>query len=203
MVTSVLISSAVWISIHALLAESDPTQYAGRNAHTYFYPRSPCGERPRPGLTRYYPGRNFYPRSPCGERRGGGWGSAPDWRISIHALLAESDTYNIDAFTKINDFYPRSPCGERPIDAGTGFFVLDISIHALLAESDGFLRRHDGLNRDFYPRSPCGERLCVGGLPTVKCPFLSTLSLRRATQQHNGLFGVILFLSTLSLRRAT
>ena len=58
------------ISIHALLAESDPRQYARRNAHMYFYPRSPCGER-RVG-----------PR-PCGPAR----------IISIHALLAESDKF--------------------------------------------------------------------------------------------------------------
>ena len=101
-------------------------------------------------------------------------------------------------------FYPRSPCGERrkitiTVDEGTL-----ISIHALLAESDG------------------------GGLLScfAKTIFLSTLSLRRAT---DGLFffsrrnrisihallaesdtvssGTIsltkAFLSTLSLRRAT
>ena len=57
----------------------------------HFYPRSPCGER------LILPGRlgflsfHFYPRSPCGERP---WltsfPSSPT-RISIHALLAESD----------------------------------------------------------------------------------------------------------------
>ena len=55
-----------------------------------FYPRSPCGERPGKGpAVKGY--RNFYPRSPCGERP---WltsfPSSPT-RISIHALLAESD----------------------------------------------------------------------------------------------------------------
>ena len=34
---------------------------------------------------------NFYPRSPCGERLYLVRGQRPNWRISIHALLAESD----------------------------------------------------------------------------------------------------------------
>ena len=33
------------ISIHALLAESDGHQSSGNSFDTYFYPRSPCGER--------------------------------------------------------------------------------------------------------------------------------------------------------------
>ena len=100
-----------------------------------FYPRPPCGERRR----RNIPARkadNFYPRSPCGERL-----SCPCYvltiiHISIHALLAESDTTPtlrpscIVAFlstlslrratrlfcdfrTLFGYFYPRSPCGER------------------------------------------------------------------------------------------
>ena len=100
------------ISIHALLAESDLYSQSGCDPRKYFYPRSPCGERPVATTTatiRCY----FYPRSPCGERR-----RCPQWRclpiaISIHALLAESDL--------------RPPCfrGRQKI-----------SIHALLAESD-------------------------------------------------------------------
>ena len=34
--------------------------------------------------------------------------------ISIHALLAESDTSNQPEQQEQHDFYPRSPCGERP-----------------------------------------------------------------------------------------
>ena len=123
------------ISIHALLAESDDV-YKEANfpgfaflstlslrratsalywfsiADRYFYPRSPCGERPicqalippcnaflstlslrRATLRRsasIWLDRYFYPRSPCGER-----------------LIMEA--------TKIENkyFYPRSPCGER------------------------------------------------------------------------------------------
>ena len=56
------------ISIHALLAESDEISENQYMQTFYFYPRSPCGERPD--------------------------GSSADGAadlISIHALLAESD----------------------------------------------------------------------------------------------------------------
>ena len=56
--------------------------------------------------------------------------------ISIHALLAESDLRVISKTRSQPNFYPRSPCGERPL---SGFLV-------------------GGIN-NFYPRSPCGERL--------------------------------------------
>ena len=39
------VSYNVWISIHALLAESDNSQQEKNNGHENFYPRSPCGER--------------------------------------------------------------------------------------------------------------------------------------------------------------
>ena len=80
--------------------------------------------------------------------------------ISIHALLAESDglpSHNIRHF--------------------------GISIHALLAESDPGLGIGTPGPNYFYPRSPCGERLSAA--PPARrevWPFLSTLSLRRATR---------------------
>ena len=59
-----------------------------------------------------------------------------EFRISIHALLAESDGFGLARMAPHAYFYPRSPCGERrkitiTVDEGTL-----ISIHALLAESD-------------------------------------------------------------------
>ena len=78
------------ISIHALLAESD-VQHLPKSAATLdFYPRSPCGERQ--GKSSIKKGRaNFYPRSPCGERRPPAPPGQKFYKISIHALLAESD----------------------------------------------------------------------------------------------------------------
>ena len=193
-------------------------------------------------------GRDFYPRSPCGERPGGkihdprkilflstlslrratkqAITAEQTARISIHALLAESDYTAICKTPPTQDFYPRSPCGERPLGAVTSPAVIrflstlslrratgcnavydipvTISIHALLAESD-------------QPRSRKTGKLL---------PFLSTLSLRRATSlfrspqatsaisihallAESDRYGVrvakidLAFLSTLSLRRAT
>ena len=174
----------------------------------YFYPRSPCGERPRNGAIRVHLDN-----------------------ISIHALLAESDLSVRSACHVLAHFYPRSPCGERQQIRQTLHRLQDISIHALLAESDGqslragtrsaqflstlSLRRATHLNsnrtiiirflstlslrratmlsglkfsrpRDFYPRSPCGERPIVYDIVFVPRKFLSTLSLRRATTWQRG-----------------
>ena len=127
--------------------------------------------------------RYFYPRSPCGERQHCPAHPTSAPVISIHALLAESDrakypcsgppgrflsTLSLRRATvtprhstvRACYFYPRSPCGERlgiPNQVGTWDVI---SIHALLAESD-----------------------VLGAVtsPAV-IKFLSTLSLRRATQ---------------------
>ena len=56
--------------------------------------------------------------------------------ISIHALLAESDSIKMELDRTASNFYPRSPCGERLNDAINGCNPDFISIHALLAESD-------------------------------------------------------------------
>ena len=56
------------ISIHALLAESDGGVRRGRPSTGHFYPRSPCGERPKAILVKVVLLPHFYPRSPCGER---------------------------------------------------------------------------------------------------------------------------------------
>ena len=168
--------------------------------------------------------------------------------ISIHALLAESDGSFCPADSCGWHFYPRSPCGERRSEGTTatsaGIFLSTlslrratlamagytkaeiISIHALLAESDYTAIVCAPPTLNFYPRSPCGERPIMVGAGTMILPFLSTLSLRRATTGFDS--GTMVpaisihallaesdptmpctdlrgprFLSTLSLRRAT
>ena len=80
--------------------------------------------------------------------------------ISIHALLAESDRPPGNSCGTIYlHFYPRSPCGERPL--------LPLCYNR---------------PSDFYPRSPCGERLVAVCYDYYSIGFLSTLSLRRATE---------------------
>ena len=101
------------ISIHALLAESDQAGLRRLSPKLYFYPRSPCGERPHSRLFAWIT-QNFYPRSPCGERHLTKYHFTLLFYISIHALLAESDRSK-----KSDHLQPTR-----------------ISIHALLAESD-------------------------------------------------------------------
>ena len=55
----------------------------------------------------------FYPRSPCGERPRRASRQQPAGEFSIHALLAESDRRPIFFWQAEQIFYPRSPCGER------------------------------------------------------------------------------------------
>ena len=147
----------LFVSIHALLAESDFAS-SGRFKIVYsFYPRSPCGERHAPN------------RRPCQHSK-----------VSIHALLAESDISCARSASKLGGFYPRSPCGERHFSGTAWVQEFPVSIHALLAESDTWARgsrvtyvvsihallaESDGLLcymthhcSCFYPRSPCGER---------------------------------------------
>ena len=87
------LSSFTRISIHALLAESDRHYGLLRPSRVgYFYPRSPCGERPSAGrLQIIY--RGFL--STLSLRRATYLASQTfdiD-KISIHALLAESDSF--------------------------------------------------------------------------------------------------------------
>ena len=147
--------------------------------------------------------RYFYPRSPCGERRF----HAADIsarRISIHALLAESDWDVIAVMT----------------DAQS------ISIHALLAESDKMdaikladsvlflstlsLRRATWIHHEPPAASTISIHALLAESDTsstviviLRKRFLSTLSLRRATATRNDQEASNQFLSTLSLRRAT
>ena len=106
---------------------------------------------------------NFYPRSPCGERPGSFRGITSSRTISIHALLAESDILHT-----------------------AHLMELLISIHALLAESDGGLKAIIFFIIHFYPRSPCGERHSSVNTADQEARFLSTLSLRRATNRRSN-----------------
>ena len=124
--------------------------------------------------------------------------------ISIHALLAESDSRTLLKYTGWDYFYPRSPCGERLHCLGGGLLALQflstLSLRratsctgtATLPEVEFLstlsLRRAtansgpcNGRLLHFYPRSPCGERPAGNKAGAESFKFLSTLSLRRAT----------------------
>ena len=124
------------ISIHALLAESDRPSRPPANRQTNFYPRSPCGERPSQCRTLASGIYDFYPRSPCGERPYQKGAGQANQSISIHALLAESDTMQIVIIVVDTLFLStlslRRATGGHQKQHG----IFRISIHALLAESD-------------------------------------------------------------------
>ena len=131
----------------------------------YFYPRSPCGERPFKdncsGNCQLY----FYPRSPCGERR--------HWQMGHR---------------RARHFYPRSPCGERLYNRVNNRCAHCISIHALLAESDQLITRKVSARLIFL--STLSLRRATAGscaqAPRHVYRFLSTLSLRRATNSRSN-----------------
>ena len=101
--------------------------------------------------------------------------------ISIHALLAESDSASLNTQQRYLAFLSTLSLRRATTGNASGIHTHWISIHALLAESDLFLRSGPMTRRYFYPRSPCGERLLTLSGVSIDCQFLSTLSLRRAT----------------------
>ena len=214
----------------------------------YFYPRSPCGERHISCARSASKLADFYPRSPCGERPRRTYQQGEE-RAFLSTLSLRRATNGISLIVHISgflstlslrratrqretsvifafNFYPRSPCGERLAFSFAFLYSTTISIHALLAESDGLSYFYIIKITNFYPRSPCGERQKRNPANHTNMPFLSTLSLRRATilppvdtssvsisihallAESDFCFSVfdfldLSFLSTLSLRRAT
>ena len=151
-----------YISIHALLAESDAHQNRINKSLPYFYPRSPCGERQCWKRHKCRKSQKFLSTLSLRRATDKVLEAVSRNGISIHALLAESD------------------------DLHRGEMVLTarISIHALLAESDRATSFAVSVAENFYPRSPCGERPEADGIVDVIGEFLSTLSLRRATPRR-------------------
>ena len=169
------------ISIHALLAESDYPSGGCRPHAAYFYPRSPCGER-QPVFGGTWIWKSFLSTLSLRRATAGPAYRPAACRISIHALLAESDTGRAHRGGTGWNFYPRSPCGERPHANGskyyTSIFLSTLSLRRATRHSSAA----NSSLRHFYPRSPCGERPTVSHITRLRPLFLSTLSLRRATQ---------------------
>ena len=79
------------ISIHALLAESDPTSYMPAIFDILFLSTLSLRRATHVSELRVTSNVHFYPRSPCGERQSYLDNKTIQRAISIHALLAESD----------------------------------------------------------------------------------------------------------------
>ena len=124
----------------------------------------------------------FYPRSPCGERRQQHLPDSTHQRISIHALLAESDTDT----------------------SNTVCSVISISIHALLAESD------HSLNLPSRPIDKFLSTLSLRRATTNQTNTKTDkgISIHALLAESDPPYNLMIhhtqkFLSTLSLRRAT
>ena len=151
-------SAPMRISIHAPREGSDRRQGVRRRLGSYFYPRSPRGER-RPGGS--YPGLQssisiHAPREGSDEAAQSATNAAA---ISIHAPREGSDIIAL-RLRKINTV---------------------ISIHAPREGSDQRGAAAGKRHGYFYPRSPRGERRCSIRSRRSTAPFLSTLPARGAT----------------------
>ena len=195
----------VEISIHALLAESDYAHPVGVRIAVIFLSTLSLRRATRWNSTERPVESHFYPRSPCGERLSSHLlHCLRNLLISIHALLAESDS--IRSFVRYQGYEFLSTLSLRRATFGCGnilvmseflstlslrratrivkgfLFFRHISIHALLAESD--------LMQLFI--SPPPQIISIHALLAESdtssvnvsasgSTFLSTLSLRRAT----------------------
>ena len=163
------------ISIHALLAESDlDTLGAPNTANTFLSTLSlRRATLQRQGLKQSQ--SHFYPRSPCGERQKPCRATASSHHISIHALLAESDLVALICCLK-SEFLSTLSLRRATPTLHDILKLFAISIHALLAESDSGFLKTSHRNEYFYPRSPCGERH-VSTFPCFHTVYISIHAL--------------------------
>ena len=124
-----------------------------------------------------------------------------DNAISIHALLAESDSQCRTLASGIYDFYPRSPCGERPPRCRRHLKAPKFLSTLSLRRATMLSAIRTNCIMYFYPRSPCGERRSY-------YKALPEISIHALLAESDGIGLVFMwwgvrFLSTLSLRRAT
>ena len=146
---------------------------------------------------------DFYPRSPCGERQHCPVHPTYAPVISIHALLAESDTPRLSRVVPTPIFLSTLSLRRATVNAFHGDLLTKFLSTLSLRRATSVFCRSAAMSFYFYPRSPCGERPQCRTLASGMYGFLSTLSLRRATTSMPPTFILSAFLSTLSLRRAT
>ena len=168
------------VSIHALLAECDLSPQGRVGRHGGFNPRTPCGVRPRAGLTSHG-SMSFQSTHSLRSATMPRDSSQVAESVSIHALLAECDRSARAGLRSQGSFNPRTPCGVRlgyglskedkgqfqsthslrsaTSSGGNGRALTAVSIHALLAECDRIKACLIWMHLSFNPRTPCGVRL--------------------------------------------
>ena len=170
----------LFLSTLSLRRATFPQLYRGRYTG-YFYPRSPCGERPayvELGTGIYY--------------------------ISIHALLAESDV-RAGRPCSFRAISIHALLAESDAEVSTMQGLNVISIHALLAESDNIFYQPKRALVTFL--STLSLRRATGNsIDTSRHPaHISIHALLAESDVSSMLYDTtsLIFLSTLSLRRAT
>ena len=198
------------VSIHALLAECDPTTKTRKKMRIPFQSTHSL--------------RSATPPARHGNRH---------QSVSIHALLAECDLAAPPTKKQPARFNPRTPCGVRPgqcsirhddsgfnprtpcgvrrradpvqarpdrfqsthsLRSATRGVIFnngskEVSIHALLAECDNGKATSPLTTTGFNPRTPCGVRLPGWLLQQKDLLFQSTHSLRSATVKAKEIVG--------------
>ena len=169
-----------------------------------FYPRSPCGERPRNTsiagrITSFLSTLSLRraTRNSQNINRGHKFLSTLSLRRATEVTRnSDTGTYHFyprspcgerlwqaaKALDRLCYFYPRSPCGERPAHCFDSGKASGISIHALLAESDlaDLHALHGHMHISIHALLAESDSLAHRENPLSRV-FLSTLSLRRAT----------------------
>ena len=134
----------------------------------YFYPRSPCGERPRKTSMA---GRITSFLSTLSLRRA--------------TLVVTVKRLNFIFLSTLS--LRRATSGRRPHKSVINIFLSTLS----LRRATQFFTPDMGGNSHFYPRSPCGERPQAIYPSSTPPKFLSTLSLRRATSTLHNIFELL------------
>ena len=170
----------VHVSIHALLAECDLKQISNLPLYISFNPRTPCGVRRPPGK-RKQSWKLFQSTHSLRSATQIEKVLLEHCPVSIHALLAECDSFLVQSVRLGGSFNPRTPCGVRLLPCLRSLHEGRVSIHALLAECDSSRLTMFRTMQRFNPRTPCGVRpyWTAGALPVTR--FQSTHSLRSAT----------------------
>ena len=179
--TRFAVSTACFISIHALRVEGDRRKRCASWRTSNFYPRPPGGGR-RNGVGITIHNAHFYPRPPGGGR-------PALFSASLHCERPFLST----------------PSGWRATCrcAAALLSLSGISIHALRVEGDTARRGRKGAETYFYPRPPGGGRPIPVVFLDMIAEFLSTPSGWRATRHIDLRKPCISFLSTPSGWRAT
>ena len=123
----------------------------------YFYPRSPCGERPS-SLILEASANIFLSTLSLRRATGAFYEIVEDNNISIHALLAESDgNIDLSEFNKavfLSTLSLRRATRKSPHCLPGHRFLSTLS----LRRATRYVKRLPRRAVHFYPRSPCGER---------------------------------------------